>query len=199
MEMHKSVDAYINAQGEWIPALEKLRQLLLSTELEETVKWGMPVYTLQNKNVVGIGAFKTYFGLWFYQGVFLNDPKNLLINAQEGKTMALRQMRFSALEKIDDKTILAYVEEAIQNQKDGLEIKVQRKKKKLEIPKELQQAFNQDPKLLDAFRGLTPGKKREYTEYLLEAKRADTKIRRLEKIIPMILNGIGLHDAYRPK
>ena len=191
MEMYKTVDAYINAQDEWTPALEKLRQLLLSTELVEAVKWGMPVYTLDNKNIVGIGVFKSYFGLWFHQGVFLEDSGKLLINAQEGKTVALRQMRFSSIDEISDNIVLAYVEEAIQNQKNGLEVKVQRKNKKLEIPQELHQAFEKHPKLFEAFQKFTSGKKREFAEYIMEAKRIDTKIKRLEEAKKQMNNHIN--------
>ena len=61
----------------------------METELLETIKWGVPVYTLNDKNVLGMGAFKSYVGIWFFQGAFLDDPQKKLINAQEGKTKAL--------------------------------------------------------------------------------------------------------------
>lgn len=53
--------------------------------MEENLKWGMPVYSLEGVNVAGIVAFKNYVALWFYQGVFLKDDKKVLYNAQEGK------------------------------------------------------------------------------------------------------------------
>ena len=54
-----------------------LREIIRSTELIETLKWGGPVYTLGGKNVVGIGSFKSYVGLWFFQGAFLKDEEKL--------------------------------------------------------------------------------------------------------------------------
>lgn len=73
----------------------------------------MPIYTLDTMNVVGMGAFKSYFGLWFFNGATLSDEHGVLINAQEGKTKSLRQWRFTSADELDDQRILAYLEEAI--------------------------------------------------------------------------------------
>lgn len=91
MKKANTVEDYIVDSGPWREALGLFRELLHSTELDETIKWGMPVYTLHGKNVVGFSAFKSWAGLWFFQGVFLNDSKQVLINAQEGTTKGLRQ------------------------------------------------------------------------------------------------------------
>ena len=193
--MAKSVEEYIENQEKYGESLQLLRELMLSTEMMETVKWGMPTYTVNNKNVLGISAFNKYFGIWFFNGVFLSDPHNILLNAQEGKTKALRQLRFSKIEEINKNIILDYINEAIENQKKGLEIKPV--KKALVIPKELASKLAENKKLSKIFESLSSGKKKEFSEYISEAKREDTKIKRLEKIIPMILNNIGLNDKYR--
>jgi len=195
MKKFKTVDEFIDSQTQWKKELMALRSILNSTELEETVKWGSPVYTLDRKNVVGIGAFKSYFGIWFYQGVFLKDKKKKLINAQEGVTKALRQWRMNSAGEIDKKLLLEYLEEAIENQKDGKEIKP--KKKPLIIPAELTNAFKRDAKLKKAFEQFTHSCKREFAEYIAEAKREETRLRRLEKVKPMILKKIGLNDKYK--
>lgn len=197
MKKVNSVEEYIESHEQWVEALTILRNIINSTEMEETLKWSSPVYTLNGKNVLGLGAFNHHFGLWFFNGVFLKDEKKLLINAQEGKTKALRQMRFTTIEDIDNKTVLTYVKEAIENQKLGKEIKVDRSKKETVIPDELQQILNEDTNLLENFKSLTPYKQREYCEHIASAKREATKLSRLEKITPMILNGVGLHDKYK--
>ena len=101
MQRHSTVDSYIDGHIEWRDGLTALRNILLETELEETVKWGAPCYVYQKKLVVGIGAFKSYLGLWFHQGALLKDKHKKLINAQEGKTKALRQWRFYDISEID--------------------------------------------------------------------------------------------------
>ena len=122
-----SVDEYILNSGQWQIPLNMLRELLLALEMKETVKWGVPVYCIQGKNVVGIGSFKAYTGLWFYQGVFLKDKKKVLISANEDETRALRQMRFQSADEIENELnlIIDYVKEAIENAKQGKEIRPQ--------------------------------------------------------------------------
>ena len=108
MQSEKTVDDFLAKQTRWKEALIKLREILLSTELNENIKWGTPVYDLNGKNVVGLGAFKSYVGLWFFQGAFLKDAKKMLVNAQDGKTKAQRQLRFASEEEIDYALVKAY-------------------------------------------------------------------------------------------
>ena len=192
-----SVEEYIEEHPNFSDALSKLRNIILTTEVEETVKWSAPVYTVNGKNVLGLGAFKNHFGIWFFNGVFLKDKHNLLVNAQENKTKALRQMRFETIEQIDKTIVLQYVKEAIENQKLGKEIKPERGKKETVIPKELNLILNSNKDLKSAFKNLSPYKQREYCEYIDSAKREATKQTRLEKITPMIMQGIGLNDKYK--
>lgn len=128
MKYYKTVDEYILNTENGKEILIILREILKGTELKETIKWGSPVYTVNGKNVVGIGAFKSYAGIWFFQGALLKNEEGVLVNAQEGTTKALRQWRFSDVNEIDEKLVLKYVNEAIENQKKGKEIKADRKK-----------------------------------------------------------------------
>ncbi len=196
MKRHKTVDDYIDSAEDWQTELKQLRKILNSTPLEETVKWGGPCYTYEGKNVVGLGAFKSYFGLWFHQGALLTDKKKVLINCQDGKTKALRQWRMNSKKEIDAKLIKAYIKEAIENHHKGAEIKPDRNKP-IVVPKELKSTFAKNKKAHACFTDLSKGKQREYTDYVAEAKREETKLKRIEKIIPMILAGKGLNDRYR--
>ena len=119
-----------------------------------------------------------------------------MVNAQE-KTKALRQMRFESINDINKDAVLTYVKEAIENQKAGKEIKPDRSKKEIIIPPELQRALNANKELRSCFNALSPSKQREYCDHIATAKREPTKLSRLEKITPMILQGAGLHDKYK--
>ena len=193
--MAETPEAYFEQFPQYAHLLKELRLLLNQSELEEKMKWGMPTYCLQNKNVIGIGAFKDYVGLWFFNGVFLKDEANVLINAQEGKTKGMRQWRFTSPTELNHTRIRHYIEEAIQNQREGKEVKAE--KKPLSIPDELKEALASDALLSEAFEKLTPGKQKEYASYIEEAKLAKTKASRILKIHPMIIQGIGLNDQYR--
>jgi uncharacterized protein YdeI (YjbR/CyaY-like superfamily) len=192
----QSVEEYFMAHPAWEKELRELREMILTTDVEETIKWDAPVFTVNGKNVVSIAAFKNHCAIWFYNGALLKENTALLENAQEGKTKALRQIKFERGQEIPVKELRKYVLEAIQNQKDGREIKPSRPKK-VKIPEYLLAAFKEDPALEVSFDNLSPGKQREYCEYIDQAKREATKKSRLEKIIPMIKGGQGLHDKYK--
>ena len=195
MQRYKTVQAYLDGHEEWRPLLESLRIILNECEVEETVKWGQPCYTHKGRNVAGIGAFKKFVSVWFFQGALLRDEHGVLVNAQEGKTKALRQWRFQSVDEIDEPLLRAYVKESVESQRQGRAIKPQRKRP-VEIPFELAEALAEHGDAGDRFNALTPGKQREYAEYIAEAKREATRLRRLENILPMIRAGLGLNDKY---
>ncbi|MEJ2596249.1 MAG: YdeI/OmpD-associated family protein [bacterium] len=194
----ETVNQYFSSTACWIDEIAILRGIVLSTGLTETLKWGMPTYTLEQKNIVGIGSFKSYFGLWFFQGAALKDEQKVLINAQKGKTGSLRQWRFTSADQVDRGLVKKYILEAIANQKAGV-IHKPKKGEKLELPLELQDQFNMNMDLKNAFDSLSTGNKRVYVEYITDAKRETTRKRRIAKIIPMIREGKGLNDNYRKR
>jgi len=196
MKASGTVDEYILGQIQWQEELIRLRKIALSSGLQETVKWGAPIYTHQGKNIMGIAAFKSHVALWFHQGALLKDDKKKLINAQEYITKAMRQWRFTSLSEIDADLIQTYILESIQNQELGKVIKAT-KKGAFEIPEVLQIELNQNMDLFKQFYLLTEYKQREYVEYIAEAKRPETLQKRVEKIIPVILKGKGLNDKYK--
>jgi len=198
MDKAAKIEAYYEEEHHYQKAIGQLRELVLKTPLEETFKWMFPTYTLKNKNVLSICKFKNHFGIWFFNGVFLTDPLNVLKNAQEGKTKAMRHWKFTTESDIDPKQVLAYVNEAIDNQKNNRVLPPTKKANKhSEIPILLQDALERNGSLKKAYQGFTEYKRNEFHEYISTAKQEKTKLRRLEKIIPMIAEGIGLNDKYR--
>ncbi|NNE65715.1 MAG: hypothetical protein HKN33_04040 [Pyrinomonadaceae bacterium] len=195
MKRFKTADEFFEAEERYFEELALLREIVLETELAETVKWGVPCYTLDGKNIVGIGSFKSYFGIWFFQGSFLKDSQKVLVNAQEGKTKGMRQWRIDSRAAIDRPLILKYLQEAIENCRAGKQIKPERKP--LVIPSELRDALKADLALSEAFETLTLGKKREYAEHIGGAKKEETRLNRLQKSIPLIKSGVGLNDKYK--
>lgn len=184
-----------NNNSEWGEELGLLRAIIQKTELVETTKWGGEVYTINNKNVLGIGGFKNYFVIWFFNGVFLKDTANVLVNANEGVTKGLRQWRFMNASEINEKLVMQYILEAIENEKKGLAIKPE--KKEAMNCDVLKEELKKDTKFNTAFQKFSPYKQKEFWEYMATAKQEKTKIIRLEKIKPMILEGRGLNDKYR--
>ncbi len=196
MEKAGKIEAYFEKEGPFREGLSRLREIVLKTDLNEDLKWGSPVYTLGKDNVLGLLSFKHHFGIWFFNGVFLSDPHHVLENAQEGKTKAMRHWKFTDVSQIDENKVRAYMEEAIANSRKGMKL-APAKPKELSVPPELLDAFKEEPELKAQFDALAPYKKRDFAEYISSAKQDATKTRRLNKILPMIREGIGLNDKYR--
>ncbi|MBF4505999.1 YdeI/OmpD-associated family protein [Flavobacterium sp. JLP] len=184
-----------NKVNQWEEELLYLKAIIDKTELVETIKWGGPVYVYNKKNVIGIGGFKDYFTIWFFNGVFLKDEKKKLINAQEDKTKSLRQWRFTSKEEVNEKDVLEYIAEAIENEKQGKIIKPA--KKEAIVSELLENEMTKNPALAEAFQKFSAYKQYEFLEYIESAKQEKTKLARIEKVIPMILANIGLNDKYR--
>lgn len=197
MKPAKSLDQFFS-DCEWPEELATLREIILTTDVEEGLKWGMPAYMVDGKNVLALGSFKNHFGIWFHQGVFLTDPKNVLRNAQEGKTVAMRQWRFESAKDIKKSWVKQYVTEAIRNQRKGLEVKPKRKPaQKAVVPEELAAAFKKKKSAKAQFEKLTPGKQREVVDYIVSAKRQATKDKRVVKCLELMKEGKSPMDMYR--
>lgn len=181
--------------NDWAEELDLLQSIIAKTEVVETTKWGGLTYTVNGKNVLGIGGFKHFFTIWFYQGVFLEDKNKVLVNANEGVTKALRQWRFYSKEEIDEKLILSYIKEAIENSKAGKEIKPE--KKKIVISELFNKELETDNVLAEAFSKFSAARQNEFLEHIESAKKEETKLSRIVKIRPLILEHKGLNDKYK--
>ena len=192
----ETVEEYFDAHPKWKDELTALRNLIKSYPFNESLKWSRPLYDIGGKNILGIGAFKEHYGIWFFNGALHKKHTELLCNAQEEKTHSMRQIKWDKLTGPDLGEISKYIEESIEIHKTGKKItpKVQQE---IKIPVELKDFFFADKDLEVSFNNLTPGKRREYCDFLDQAKRKETKMARLEKIIPMILVGAGLNDRYK--
>jgi len=194
----EAIDDFINNAGKWAPLMRRIRPFLLDAGLVEALKWGMPTYSFNGSIVVGMIGFKNWLALWFYQGVFLTDPNGLLVSGSEGKTKGQRQWRMHSEEEFDMATLHQFVNEAVQNSKAG-KIISKDTKKELVIPAELALALSGNLELSAAFESMSLACRREYADYVSEAKQETTRLRRVEKILPMILNKSGLNDKYKAK
>lgn len=191
----KTVEEYLEKHPKWQNELVQLREILLSTDLEETIKWGAPTFTINGKNVVGIAAFKNHYALWFHNGALLKENTALLQSPET--TKAMRQIKFQEGDEINASELQKYVLEAIQNQKEGKNIKPERNHSAPEIPSELAEEFQKDKDLKRAFLDLSLGKQREYCLFIAEAKQESTRRKRVEKSSMLIRKGKGLNDQYK--
>jgi len=192
--MNPKVDFYFANSQKWQQELEQLRTIALDCQLTEELKWGSPCYTFQGNNIVLIHEFKEYCAFLFFKGVLLNDSDGILIQ-QSKNVQSARQIRFTNVEEIvEQQTIFkAYIYEAIEVEKAGLGVKFKTTEEFL-VADEFKIKLDGFPELKTAFEDLTPGRQKAYLLHFSAPKQSKTRVSRVEKCIPQILNGKGLND-----
>jgi len=188
------VDFYFIKEEKWHDEVAKLRTIILDCPLTEELKWGHPCYTFEGSNILLIHEFKEYCAVLFMKGVLLKDVEGILVQQTENVQSA-RQVRFTNLQEIVKlETILkAYIYEAIEVEQSGVQI-VFKKATEFSMPDEFQNKLDEFPDLDIAFYALTPGRQRAYLLYFSAPKQSKTREARVEKYMPLILNGKGLND-----
>jgi uncharacterized protein YdeI (YjbR/CyaY-like superfamily) len=190
--MNPKVDFYFAKAEKWEKEVAQLRTIVLDCGLTEELKWGCPCYTFQDSNIVLIHTFKEYCALLFFKGALLNDANGILVQQTEN-VQAARQIRFTGVKEIVASTLKAYIYEAIEVEKAGLQVEL-KKTTEFTMPEEFQQKLDTMPAMKKAFEALTPGRQRGYLLHFAAPKQSKTRESRIEKCIPQILKGKGLND-----
>ena len=192
--MNPKVDEYLRKAKKWRDEFEKLRTIILDCQLSEELKWGVPCYTFEGRNVVLMHGFKEYCALLFPKGVLLTDAEGVLIKQTEN-VQAGRQFRFTNVQQVVDmeSVLKNYIREAIDVEKAGLKVNL-KKTAEFRIPEEFQAKLDEVPALKTAFDALTPGRQRAYILYFSSPKQSKTRASRVEKCMQQIFNGKGLDD-----
>jgi uncharacterized protein YdeI (YjbR/CyaY-like superfamily) len=188
------VDGFIRKNKAWREELETLRAIVLDCGLTEEVKWRVPCYTADGRNIVLLGAYKEACVISFVNGALLNDTKRILVKPGEN-SQAARVVRFANVQEIAklETTLKTYIKQAIKAEKAGLKVQLKDISER-EVPEELQIKLDEMPALNKAFNALTPGRRRAYFLHIAGAKQSKTRASRVEKCIPRILDGKGLND-----
>lgn len=176
------ITEYINQQANFAKEIcIKLREIILSVDksIIEDWKWGPNYYA--DGMVCGFGAFKKHVNLVFFQGALLKDEKKILV-ANPGN-IHNRHIRYTDVTQIKSSLIKSFIKEAIRNNQQGK--KVDNKSTEIQMPEALFLALKKN-KLLSKFESLTYYKRKEFTNWYLNAKRDDTRIKRLDKIVQMV-------------
>ncbi len=178
----------------WIEELEYLRIIANDLGLTEELKWSVPCYTVEGKNIFIIAAFKDFCAISFFKGSLLKDTKQLLSspgdNSQSG-----RYFKFTSLKEIQkqENNIRNYIQEAIDNELNGKKVDF-KKPNDIVMPEELIEALEKDTSFNMAFHALTPGRQRGWVLHYSGAKQSATRISRIEKSKEKVLKGLGWNE-----
>jgi uncharacterized protein YdeI (YjbR/CyaY-like superfamily) len=172
---------------------KRLRKLILSAdpELIEDWKWG-PNYYL-NGMVCGYWGFKKHVSFVFFQGSLLKDKKKILL--ENPGNVHNRHIKFTDVKQIEDKIILEYLFEAIDNNRKGLKI-VETKDKTIETPVDFAKALKKT-KVLAYFDSLAFSHRKEYIQWIESAKKEETRTKRIEQAVEKLQDKQMMHDKYK--
>ncbi|MEO8087286.1 MAG: YdeI/OmpD-associated family protein [Bacteroidota bacterium] len=190
----KRVDVYITkAQPFAQPVLKKIRELVHKAcpDVTETIKWGMPFFEYKGP-MFGMAAFKKHCVGGFWKHKLLNDPKNYLSERknQGGTAMGNLGSMTSLKDLPPDNAMINFIKQAAKLNDDGVKvIKKPAVKKAIVISRELTDALASNKKATVNFENFSPSQKREYAEWITDAKTETTKNKRLKTSVEWISEG----------
>jgi uncharacterized protein YdeI (YjbR/CyaY-like superfamily) len=197
-----AVDAYIEKASDFArPILEKLRSAFHkgSPQLEETIKWGVPHF--EYKGIVGgMAAFKKHVAFGFWKSKLMDDPEGLF---DRGPRASMCSARVEDVNNIPSQKILVdYVRRAVQLNEEGTQLPTQPKRKgpiRVVVPPDLKAALAKSKRAAKAFDALAPSYRRDYVEWLTEAKTEKTRAKRLATAMEWISEGKPRNWKYMPE
>ena len=192
-----AVDAYIKKSAPFAqPILEKIRSLFHKAhpEMQEVIKWGFPHF--EHQGLVGsMAAFKQHCSFGFWKGSLLKDPHKLFVGVGETSMNALKLASLDDLPS--EKILLTYIREAIALNEAGVKApKAAKPKKKLIVPDYFLAALKKNKKAHATFEAFSPSHQREYVDWVTEAKREETRQKRLATAIAWMAEGKSHHWKY---
>ncbi len=193
------IDAYIaNAKPFAQPILKHIRELVHKAcpEVEETIKWSFPHFNYKGM-MCSMASFQEHCVFGFWKGALMQDPHNVMDKARENA-----MGHFGRLASIQDlpaeSTILAYIKEAMQLNDAGVKLskKAPAKQKELAIPDYFLTAVKKNKKATHTFENFSYSKKKEYVEWVTEAKQQGTQEKRLATAVEWLSEGKSLNWKY---
>jgi len=187
------VDQYIAEAPEFArPILTHLRKLVHSAcpQVEETIKWNMPFFTYKGM-VCHMAAFKAHssLGFWNRELIAAAHPD---FGSISGDGMGQFGRLRSVKDLPKDSAIIKYVQEAVRLNEAGMKKPgpdSKAKKPEPKVPVELTRAFKGNKAAAESFMGFSPSHRREYTEWIAEAKRPETRAKRVTTAIEWLAKG----------
>ena len=188
----RRVDAYIAKSADFArPILKHLRQLVHAgcPDVEETIKWKFPTFMHQGM-LCSMAAFKQHctFGFWKHALI----DQDLAHKARTEEAMGQLGRITSMSDLPPDKVLLGYLKRAVQLNEAGVKVPRATKphrKKALTVPPILASALKRNKLAQQTFENFSPSHQREYIEWITEAKREETRVKRLETTIAWLADG----------
>ena len=197
------IDLYISKSAEFAkPILMHLRELihLACPEVEETIKWSFARFDYKGP-MCSMASFKQHCAFGFWKASLMKD-KTLTKNAESESAMGHYGKITSLKDLPSDKKIIAHIKEAMMLNEKGIKLpprKFTTAKKEVVVPDYFLKQLKKNKKALATFENFSPSHKREYIEWIIEAKTDETKNRRMETAIEWVSEGKSRNWKYMKK
>ncbi len=199
MQAQEQINLYIAEQPEWQrKLLVRLRQLIHSTDekIEETWKWNSPHFEYKGI-MIGMHGFKKFVGVWFHKGSLLKDTHGLFEEVEKPDEKGNRSYKIHEGEQINEKAFVDLVKQAIKLNEAGTKLTEARTRKALVVPPELENVLKKDDQAWAHWEKFNYSHKKEYVEWVTDARQEETRKRRIAQALEMIREGQGKDDKYR--
>lgn len=200
----KKIDAYIAKSADFAkPILNHIRELVHKTcpDVEEKVKWGMPFFDYKGEMLCHMASFKQHAVMGFWKAALMKDP-TLLENAKSETAMGHLGKITSLKDMPSDKKIAAWIKEAMQLNDKGIKLPAKAKpaeKKELEVPAYFLKALAKNKKAKQAFENFAYSHKKEYVNWVTEAKTEETRNKRMATTLEWLAEGKSRLWKYEKK
>ena len=194
------VDRYIEKAAPFAqPILERIRKAFHAAhpDVTEAIKWGVPFF--EYKGTLGsMAAFKEHVGWGFWKAKLMNDPKGLIARGEGAmggtKVTDVKEMP-------SEKVITEYVREAIRLNEEGVKLErgPRRVVKESAVPADLAAALKKSPPAAKTFKAFSPSHRREYIEWITEAKQDATRQKRITQAVEWMAEGKSRNWKYERK
>lgn len=190
------IGAYIEKSADFAkPILTRLRKLVHKgcPDVVETIKWGMPAFDYKGP-LCGMAAFKQHCAFGFWKAALLFDDKNAADNAKVTWGAPGREPIPAKITSADDlpsdAAILAMIKKAVKLNDEGVKLpRTSKTRKPLPMPKDFEAALKKSKRAAANFEAFSPSCKREYIEWITEAKREETRQKRIATAVEWIAEG----------
>lgn len=196
----KRIDAYIEKKADFAkPILKHLRELVHKAcpNTEETIKWGMPFFDYKGSVLCAMAAFKEHCSFMFWKAKLMKDPEKIL-QITEREAMGNFGNIKSLKDLPSDKILIAYIKEAARLNEENIKLPARKKAPvaELKMPADFAAALKKNKKANTVFENFPPGKRKEYIQWITEAKTEDTKNKRIETAVEWIAEGKSRNWKY---
>ncbi len=200
MQPQEQINSYIAEQPEWQRRLlVKFRQLIHATDerIEEGWKANAPHFEFEG-SLIGLHAFKTCVSVWFHKGALLKDAHGLFKLTEKDEERGVRKYKIHEGETVNEKAFLDLVKQALKLNVAGTKLpETKAERNTVVVPQDLEGCMKRDGEAWDQWEKFTLGRKKEYVEWIEDAKQEEIRKRRIAQALEMIRDGVGKEDKHK--